>query len=86
MPRLRLALVLLLAAPAGFLAAQQSGPQPNAESQREILAVRESAWRSWFANDRAGTAQETTGRGTENFVHRQGRWVHTGWHLDTVGD
>ena len=157
MPRLRLTLALVLAAPAGSLAAQQYGPQPNAATQREILAVRESAWRSWFANDRAafgnavpaelvalgwgggpwddragtlvqmgefagsggaltvlefprnvfqqygdvvilytrfrvvitdraGTAQETTGRGTEIFVHRQGRWEHTGWHLDTVGD
>jgi hypothetical protein len=35
--------------------------------------------------DRAGQAQETTGRGTEVFVRRQGRWVHTGWHLDAVG-
>lgn len=157
MPRMRLTLSLLVTILAAPLAAQQYGPQPNAEAQREILAVRESAWRSWFANDRAafekavpaelvalgwgggpwddragtlvqmgefsggggtltvlefprnvfqqygdvvilytrfrvvitdraGTAQETTGRGTEIFVHRQGRWVHTGWHLDTVGD
>ncbi len=36
--------------------------------------------------DRAGQATETTGRGTEVFVHRHGRWIHTAWHLDTVGD
>lgn len=36
--------------------------------------------------DSAGTSQETTGRGTEVFVYRDGRWIHTGWHLDTVGD
>lgn len=24
-------------------------------------------------------------RGTEIFVRRNGRWAHTGWHLDTVG-
>lgn len=35
--------------------------------------------------DPAGTLQETTGRGTEVFVRRGGRWVHTGWHLDTIG-
>jgi hypothetical protein len=35
--------------------------------------------------DRAGQEQETTGRGTEVFVRRHGRWVHTGWHLDAVG-
>lgn len=138
------------------LAAQSFGPQPDAATQREILALREQAWRSWFANDTAGfmrvvpdeliamgwdggawedraqtmaqmkqfattgmkldqlhftrnvlqqygdavilytsfhlvlkgpngEKQETTGRGTEIFVRRNGRWAHTGWHLDTVG-
>lgn len=157
MPRLHSTLALVLMLSASPLAAQQYGPQPDADTQREILAVRETAWRSWFANDRAafekavpselvalgwgggpwddragtmaqmgefangggtltvlefprnvfqqygdvvvlytrfrvvltdqsGAAQETTGRGTEIFVRRQGRWVHTGWHLDTVGD
>jgi hypothetical protein len=33
----------------------------------------------------AGQTEETTGRGTEIFVRRDGRWVHTGWHLDKVG-
>ncbi len=32
-----------------------------------------------------GKLQETTGRATEVFVRRHGRWVHTGWHLDAVG-
>jgi hypothetical protein len=31
-----------------------------------------------------GTTSETRGRGTEMFVRRDGRWIHTGWHLDTV--
>lgn len=35
--------------------------------------------------DAAGASHETTGRGTEVFVRRKGRWIHTGWHLDTVG-
>src|SRR5512134_327207 len=34
--------------------------------------------------DGAGKLQETTGRGTEIFVRRKGRWIHTGWHLDTI--
>jgi hypothetical protein len=34
--------------------------------------------------DAAGKAEETTGRGTEVFVRRNGRWIHTGWHLDSV--
>jgi len=147
----------MLATVASPLAAQVYGPQPDTATQREILALRETAWRSWFANDRAafqrvvpdelvalgwgggpwedrtqtlaqmeefaksgntlatlefprtvfqrygdvvilytsfrvvvknaaGNLQETSGRGTEVFVHRGGRWVHTGWHLDTVGD
>lgn len=37
-------------------------------------------------SDSSGTSRETTGRGTEVFVRRKGRWVHTGWHLDTVGE
>ena len=157
MLRPRLVLTLMLAMMASPLAAQNYGPQPDADAQREILALRETAWRSWFGNDRAafqqvvpdelvalgwgggawedraetmaqmgefakggqtltvlefprnvfqqygdvvilytcfrvvltdraGNAQETKGRGTEIFVHRNGRWVHTGWHLDTVGD
>lgn len=157
MPRLRPTLALMLAMMASPLAAQEFGPQPDADSQREILALRETAWRSWFGNDRAafqqvvpgelvalgwgggpwedrtqtmaqmeafaksgstlvalefprtvfqrygevvilytsfrvvvkgaaGNLQETAGRGTEVFVRRDGRWIHTGWHLDTVSD
>lgn len=157
MPRTRLTLSLLVAIWAAPLAAQQYGPQPDASTQREILALRETAWRSWFANDAAafqrvvpdelvalgwgggawedraqtlvqmsefakggwtlavlefprtvfqqygdvvilytrfrvvltdgaGKSEETNGRGTEIFVRRKGRWVHTGWHLNTVGD
>jgi len=137
------------------LSAQAYGPQPDAATQREILAIREAAWRTWFANDTAGftrivpelvalgwdggpwedraqtmaamgefaktgmtlatlefprnvfqqygdvvilytsfrltlkapsgQTEETIGRGTEIFVRRNGRWVHTGWHLDRVG-
>ncbi|HJS48295.1 MAG TPA: hypothetical protein VJ773_09945 [Gemmatimonadales bacterium] len=36
-------------------------------------------------SDPAGTLRETTGRGTEVFVRGNGRWIHTGWHLDAVG-
>ena len=157
MPRFRPTLALMLAMMASPLAAQEFGPQPDADTQRDILALRETAWRSWFGNDRAafqrvvpdelvalgwgggpwedrtqtlaqmeefaksgntlatlefprtvfqrygdvvilytsfrvvlkdaaGNLQETSGRGTEVFVYRGGRWVHTGWHLDTVGD
>jgi hypothetical protein len=28
--------------------------------------------------------RELKGRLTEVFLSRQGRWIHTGWHLDTV--
>jgi hypothetical protein len=34
--------------------------------------------------DAAGKASEVSGRGTEVFVRRDGRWIHTGWHLDNV--
>jgi len=138
------------------IGAQSYGPAPSPATQRVILALREKAWRAWFANDSVafkqavpaelialgwdggawedraqtitgmgefaksgmklehleftrnvfqqygdavilytafrlvlagpnGQKQETTGRGTEIFVRRDGRWVHTGWHLDTVG-
>jgi Domain of unknown function (DUF4440) len=157
MPRLRFTLPMMVTMLASPLAGQEFGPQPDPDTEREILAIRETAWRSWFSNDRAafqgvvpeelvalgwgggpwedrtqtlvqmeefaksggtlavlefprnvfqqygdvvilytrfrvvitdraGTAQETTGRGTEVFVRRNGRWIHTGWHLDTVGD
>ena len=29
-----------------------------------------------------GALSETSGRGTEIFVRRDGKWIHTGWHLD----
>lgn len=151
-----IALALVTGVGTSSLSAQQFGPQPDPATQREILALREAAWRAWFANDRAGfertvpdelvalgwnggswddrvqtlagmaefakggskltalefprnvfqrygdvvilytsfrlvltdpagQAQEITGRGTEVFVRRSGRWIHTGWHLDTVG-
>jgi hypothetical protein len=157
MHTIRHALVLLSAVTAAPLAAQQFGPQPDAATRTELLALREAAWRTWFRNDQAGfqrivpdelialgwdggpwgdrvqtlaqmeafaksgqtltslefprnvfqrygevvilytnfrlvltdsagRSQETTGRGTEVFVYRDGRWIHTGWHLDTVGD
>jgi hypothetical protein len=31
-----------------------------------------------------GSVQTVTGRLTEVFVRQDGRWVHPGWHLDTV--
>lgn len=31
-----------------------------------------------------GKSQEISGRGTEVFVVRNGRWIHTSWHLDQV--
>ena len=36
--------------------------------------------------DTAGEARETNGRGTEVFVRRRGRWIHTGWHLDQIAN
>jgi hypothetical protein len=145
----------VLAWSAAPLSAQQFGPAPDAATQRELLALRESAWRTWFSNDQAGFRRivpdelvglswsggpwedraqtmaqmqefaksgmtlkslefprnvfqhyddvvilystfrlvltspagqldETAGRATEIFVRRQGRWIHTGWHLDAV--
>ena len=150
------ALALAVVAGAAPAQAQEYGPQPDAATQREILSIREAAWRAWFGNDRAGLerivpdelvalgwdggawddrtrtlaqmrefarggraltalafprnvwqrygdvvilytsfrltltdragkAEEISGRGTEVFVRRRGRWIHTGWHLDTVG-
>ena len=156
--RARLIGIAVLVSAAPFpLSAQQYGPQPDAATRREILALREAAWRTWFANDRAGfravvpdelvalgwdggewgdrahaqsamaefagrgmtltalefprnvfqqygdalilytrfrlvltdsvgRTSETAGRGTEVFVRRAGKWIHTGWHLDTVAD
>ena len=152
----RLILVfMLLSAIAGTASATQSGPQPDAATRSEILALRERAWRTWFGNDQAGfqrvvpdelvamgwtggpwddraatlqrmaefarsgqalsnieftrdvfqqygdvvilytrfrlvleagdgTRSETSGRGTEIFVRRNGQWIHTGWHLDAI--
>ena len=34
--------------------------------------------------DAAGKSEEISGRGTEVFVRRNGRWIHTGWHLDKL--
>jgi Domain of unknown function (DUF4440) len=31
-----------------------------------------------------GTEKSVSGRLTEVFVRRDGRWIHPGWHLDTV--
>ncbi len=157
MRTLRSLAVLLPALAAVPLAAQQHGPAPDSATTAEVLRLREAAWRTWFANDRAGfqrvvpaelvalgwdggpwqdraatlagmaefarggarlttlefprnvlqqygdvvivytsfrvvltdpagKASETRGRGTEIFVRRAGRWIHTGWHLDTVAD
>jgi len=124
-----------------------------AKIEPEVLALREAAWRAWFAGDTAalekmlppefigismegpltplprtleesrgfrdsggrllslefpetqaqrygdvvvlygryavkftsgGSEQSVSGRLTEVFVRRDGRWMHPGWHLDTV--
>jgi hypothetical protein len=155
MRRIGITLAALASLSATPLAAQQFGPAPDSATRAEILAVREAAWRTWFANDRVGfervvpaelvamgwsggawgdraaalrdmaefanggqtlttlefprnvlqqygdvvilytsfrvvltdrerKTSEITGRGTELFVRRSGKWIHTGWHLDTV--
>jgi ketosteroid isomerase-like protein len=151
---LSIALLTILSGP---VLAQNYGPQPNSATRTEILALRDSAWRTWFSNDVqgfskvvpeelvalgwsggawadraltlkqmqdfAGTGRKIkalefpenvfqqygdvvilytrfritlsatdsddqiiTGRGTEVFVRRHKRWIHTGWHLDTVSE
>lgn len=35
-----------------------------------------------FEVDRDGARETVTGRGTEIFVRREGRWLNPGWHLD----
>ncbi len=155
MPAKSIVLLLSLLTTPALLSAQEYGPQPDAATRTELLALREAAWRTWFANDKAGferivpaelvalswgggawedreqtegqmaefakrgmrltslefprtvfqrygdvvilystfrlvltdpagTEQETTGRGTEIFVRRRGKWIHTGWHLDQI--
>jgi hypothetical protein len=37
-----------------------------------------------IAVEAAGKQETTQGRLTEMFLKRNGVWVHTGWHLDTV--
>ncbi len=137
--------------------AQEFGPQPDAATRTELLALRESAWRQFFSNDRAGFLRlvpdellaigwdggawqnrdqtlasmaefakggqklttlefprtefqrygdvvimystyhviltgadrkesHTAGRGTEVFVKRNNRWIHTAWHLDATAN
>ncbi len=148
---------ILLPALTGPASAEQFGPEPDAATRSEILALRERAWRTWFSNDQAGfqrvvpaelvamgwnggpwddraatlrrmaefakggqtvstlefprnvfpqygdvvilytrfrlvleaadgALSETSGRGTEIFVRRDGKWIHTGWHLDAIDD
>jgi hypothetical protein len=47
-------LLTALALSAAPLGAQQFGPAPDAATQRELLALREAAWRTWFSNDQEG--------------------------------
>lgn len=155
-----LSALLLVAALAVFLRPEThaGGPPSSATSvtpelRKELLAVRESVWRAWFANDQAalakllpqdliainngqadwddlaktlsgaqefagkngrlislnfpktelqvygnvailysqfeveassgGTTQKQSGRATEIFLRQNGRWINTGWHLDS---
>jgi hypothetical protein len=54
MRRIGIALAAFGSLSAATLAAQQFGPAPDSTTRAEILALREAAWRTWFANDRAG--------------------------------
>jgi ketosteroid isomerase-like protein len=36
-----------------------------------------------FEAEQGGQRTTVSGRGTEIFVHRDGRWVNSGWHLDS---
>jgi ketosteroid isomerase-like protein len=54
MRALGIALSVVISVGAFPVSAQQFGPQPDAATQRELLALRDAVWRAWFANDRAG--------------------------------
>lgn len=57
---------------------------PRTEFQRYgDVVIMYSTYRV-VVKDKDGKATETSGRGTEVFVLRKGRWVHTSWHLDKV--
>jgi hypothetical protein len=47
------------------------------------VAILYSTYEVVYAVGRAVRAR--TGRATEVFVRRRGRWIHTGWHIDQGG-
>jgi ketosteroid isomerase-like protein len=55
---------------------------PRTEIQRfGDVAVLYSRWE--FEVETAGKREVSSGRSTEVFVRRKGRWVNPGWHLDS---
>lgn len=64
----------------GQVIQQLEFPQ-NVFQQYGDVVILYTAFRIVLA-DPAGTTSRTEGRGTEIFVRRDGRWIHTGWHLD----
>ncbi len=56
-------------------------PETQAQRFGEVVVLY-GRYSVTFASD--GSEKSVSGRLTEVFVRRDGRWMHPGWHLDTV--
>ncbi|MET0555023.1 MAG: nuclear transport factor 2 family protein [Vicinamibacteria bacterium] len=56
-------------------------PETQAQTYGDVVVLY-GRYSVTFAS--GGTEKSVSGRLTEVFVRRDGRWLHPGWHLDTV--
>jgi hypothetical protein len=58
-------------------------PETQAQRYGDVLVLY-GRYAVTFVPTAGAAEQKVSGRLTELFVRRDGRWLHTGWHLDTV--
>jgi Domain of unknown function (DUF4440) len=82
---MRRIMVVIVATIAGFAVLAGWRTAPSSDEQTQLLNVRETVWRTWFANDRKAL-EELVPEGSIAINSGEEKWQHQGEILQSAAD